>query len=376
MSNDPAGPDDTPGHFVPPHSQPSRDPQDTPRDLDRTGSSWPPAPPPDSVVRDAHAAGATSPFGERATPAPMTPTSPYDAFRNDPHAATTAPAPDAYRNFDDDVPGDDSDGYTPSYYDDPAERYADVPAALELAYTDADLGLSPRAYDRAYPYEVVQKRRRASTGARYRRVGRELAETVILALLIFFAVKAVIQNFRVEGASMEPTMHNNDYLLVNKALYFRFDISRLHDFLPFVPDSQDSDHHLFRAPRRGDVIVFRFPLDPSRDFIKRVIGVPGDTVEVHDEQVYINGAPLKEDYILATPNYTYGPKTVPHGMYFVLGDNRRNSFDSHAWGQSCSAQQQCDFVPEENIIGQAWVSYWPFDALGFVKNEDLKPQAP
>jgi signal peptidase I len=131
---------------------------------------------------------------------------------------------------------------------------------------------------------------------------------------------------------------------------------------------------LFRAPRRGDVIVFRFPLDPSRDFIKRVIGVPGDTVEVKDEKVYINGSPLKEDYIAATVNYTYGPRTVPPGMYFVLGDNRRSSYDSHSW--TCPQQQQCDFVPEENIIGQAWFSYWPLDTLGFVNNKVIKPLAP
>jgi signal peptidase I len=249
----------------------------------------------------------------------------------------------------------------------------ELPAALELEYGEHDLGLSPRAYERTIPYERIRRRRR---GARTRRVVRELVETVILALLIFFAVRAVVQNFRVEGASMEPTMTNDQYLLVNKAIYYRVDLGRLHDFLPFLPGDDEGDRHLFRAPRRGDIVVFRFPLDPDRDFIKRVIGVPGDTVEVKDETVYINGSPLKEDYILSPPNYTYGPKTVPAGMYFVLGDNRRNSFDSHAWGSSCTAQQQCDFVPEENIIGQAWLSYWPFDALGLVDNEDVKPQAP
>jgi|GEM_PF-102589 len=262
----------------------------------------------------------------------------------------------------------------PSYdYTDPAERYADVPASLELAYTNADLGLSPTAFERAYPYESVGKPRR-SAGDRLRRVARELAETVILALLIFFAVKAVVQNFRVEGASMEPSLATNQYLLVNKAIYFRVNMDRIHKFLPFIPGDNGQPRHLFRAPRRGDVIVFRFPLDPSRDFIKRVIGVPGDTVEVKDEKVYINGSPLKEDYINATPNYTYGPKTVPAGMYFVLGDNRRFSYDSHSW--TCPQQQQCDFVPEENIIGQAWFSYWPLNTLGFVNNKVIRPLAP
>ena len=256
------------------------------------------------------------------------------------------------------------------------DRYADVPASLELAYTPADVGLSARAYERAVPYETIERQRRSTSGTRARRVGRELVETVILALLIFFAVKAVVQNFRVEGSSMEPSMHNNQYLLVNKALYFRVNLDKVHDYLPFIPGDDGQERHVFRAPRRGDVIVFRFPLDPSRDFIKRVIGAPGDTIEVKDETVFVNGSPLKEDYIKEKPNYTYAAKTVPPGMYYVLGDNRRNSFDSHAWGTSCTPQQQCDFVPEENIIGQAWVSYWPWADLGLINNEKIRPQAP
>jgi signal peptidase I len=259
------------------------------------------------------------------------------------------------------------------YYDAYDDPYGDVPASLELAYTTADLGLSPRAFERSFPYE---KRRRHAQGARLRRVGRELAETVILALLIFVAVRAVVQNFRVDGQSMEPTMSDSDYLLVNKAIYFRVDMDRIHKFLPFIPGDGEDDRHLFRAPERGDVIVFRYPQDPSRDFIKRVIGVPNDTVEVRDGMVYINGSPLEEDYILARPDYAYGPKTVPAGHYFVLGDNRRNSFDSSKWGASCRPEQTCDFVPEENIIGQAWLSYWPFDTLGLIGHRDLKPSAP
>jgi signal peptidase I len=259
----------------------------------------------------------------------------------------------------------------------PTDPLADVPAALELSYTSADVGLGPDAYNRAFPYERADEmRRKQEAGARFRKYGRELVETVVLALLIFFAVKAVIQNFRVEGASMEPSLYNEQYLLVNKAIYFRMDFDRIHDWLPFIPGDGGEDRHLFRAPRRGDVVVFKFPLDPDRDFIKRVIGVPGDTVEVREGQVFINGSPLVEPYVLATPDYSYGPKTVPPGHYFVLGDNRRNSFDSHSWGTNCRAEQVCDFVPEENIIGQAWVSYWPFDTLGFVNNTTLKPQAP
>ncbi|MDP9236086.1 MAG: signal peptidase I [Chloroflexota bacterium] len=257
-----------------------------------------------------------------------------------------------------------------------SDPYSDVPASLELAYTAADLGLTPGAYDRAIPYGDAARNRRSGSGLRVRRIGRELVETVILALLIFFAVKAVVQNFRVEGSSMEPSLHTEQYLLVNKALFFRVNMDKVHDVLPFVAGDNGQKRHLFRAPRRGDVIVFKYPGDPTRDFIKRVIGVPGDTVEVHDETVYINGSPLTETYIKDRPNYTYAPKTVPPGNYWVLGDNRNNSFDSHAWAGSCSATQQCDFVPEENIIGQAWVSYWPFDTFGFVNNRIVKPSAP
>jgi signal peptidase I len=140
----------------------------------------------------------------------------------------------------------------------------------------------------------------------------------------FVSAQSAVHWFKVEGASMEPAYSNGQTLTIVK-----------HDTV-----------------KRGDVIVFRFPLDPSRDFFKRVIGMPGDTVEVKSEKVLINGEQLMENYILATPNYSYGPKKVPPGMYFVLGDNRRNSYDSHAWGNSCPAQQQCDFVPKGNIIGQ------------------------
>jgi signal peptidase I len=332
MSNDPAGPDFTPG---------LSDAEPDERQFDS-------APTPEPQPR-AETGGV--PSAEAAALAPPAP-------------------PPAPASLDESEP---LDAPQPQPYLEPGDRYADVPASLELAYTTADLGLSPNAYERAFPYESEPRKRR-NTGERARRVARELAETVILALLIFFAVKAVVQNFRVEGASMEPSLQTNQYLLVNKAIYFRVDMDRIHKFLPFIPGDNGESKHLFRAPRRGDVIVFKFPLDPSRDFIKRVIGVPGDTVEVKDETVYINGSPLKEDYIAQTPNYTYGPKTVPPGMYFVLGDNRRYSYDSHSW--VCPQQQVCDFVPESDIIGQAWFKYWPLDILGFVNNKVIKPSAP
>lgn len=348
MSYDPTGPDDSSGHPFPADQDPAQS----------AAERGPVAPAPQAAVPAAEAAMA-SPDAPAVAPPGAAPWQPSPA--TPPVAQPWQPASPEYR-----------------YVDAPdGDRYMDVPASLELSYTTADLGLSPGAYQGAIPYENVERRRRPSSGTRARRVGRELVETLILAVLIFFAVKAVVQNFRVEGSSMDPSLHTDQYLLVNKALYFRVNMNKVHDILPFIPgDDNGQKRHLFRAPRRGDVIVFKYPGDVSRDFIKRVIGVPGDTVEVKDEKVYVNGSPLKEDYIKAAPNYTYAPKTVPPNSYWVLGDNRNNSFDSHAWGQSCQPSQQCDFVPEENIIGQAWLSYWPRAAFGFVNNKIIKPSAP
>ena len=200
------------------------------------------------------------------------------------------------------------------------------------------------------------------------RLVRELAETAILALVIFLLVRAVVQNFQVEGKSMEPTLETGWYLLVNKALYWEIDLGTVDKFLPFLDPGDDPTRYIFRGPRRGDVIVFRAPDStpgaPERDFIKRVMGLPGDTVLIKDCTVYINGEPLKETYIASEPTYTYpsdgtGPVTVPEGQYFVLGDNRNNSSDSHSWGM----------LPKENIIGQAWIVYWPFHNFGLLNNK-------
>ena len=197
---------------------------------------------------------------------------------------------------------------------------------------------------------------------RMRRASWELVQTLFLAALIFLAVRAMAQNFRVEGSSMEPSLHDGQYLLVNKAVYFKIDLDRMSRFLPFVGDGGDQPlRFLFRSPKRGDVIVFRYPRDPDRDFIKRVIAVPGDVVRIEDGVVTVNGTTLEEPYIEDIPSYDFDEQVVPEGGYFVLGDNRSNSYDSHAWG----------FVPEENIIGQAVFSYWPIEELGGVGNRKI-----
>lgn len=162
-------------------------------------------------------------------------------------------------------------------------------------------------------------------------VFRELLETAVLTLAIFLVVRVALQNFKVEGQSMDPNLHNNEYILVNKVDY------------------------LIHSPERGDVIVFRaIPAgQPDKDFIKRVIGLPGELVAVQNQTVYINGRPLHEPYIDAAhrPSYTFSAKRVPTGDYFVLGDNRNDSFDSSKWPST--------WLPRTDIIGKAWVSYWP-----------------
>lgn len=191
---------------------------------------------------------------------------------------------------------------------------------------------------------------------------RELAETLLLAALIFLAVRASFQNFRVDGASMQPSLQNGEYLIVNKLAYASVDLGPF-DWLPFVNADEDGTT-LWGNPQRGDVIVFRAPTDTNRDFIKRIIGVPGDTVEIDDSngEVRVNGELLDEPYIqgkttcqractVVIPQRGTADSRAECGSeacYFVMGDNRQNSSDS----------RQDWLVPEENIIGKALITYW------------------
>jgi signal peptidase I len=213
--------------------------------------------------------------------------------------------------------------------------------------------------DAAYDWPVEPERR--SPWPRVRKLGVELVQTLVLAALLFFAVRAVAQNFRVEGSSMEPGLHNGQYLLVNKAVYYKINFNTLARYLPFVDAKEEDERFLFHQPRRGDVIVFRFPGDTSRDFIKRVIGVPGDAVEITGGNVIVNGIALDEPYALGRIPTEYSRQIVPPHSYFVLGDNRNNSSDSRTWG----------YVPEGNIIGKAALSYWPLENLGGVGNHSI-----
>ena len=183
-----------------------------------------------------------------------------------------------------------------------------------------------------------------------RAVIRELFETVILALLIFLALHLSIQNFRVQGPSMRPTLEEGEYVIVNKLVYTRFQPKELAKLVPFLDFDVDRLVFPFQSPHRGDVIIFRFPRDQSRDFVKRVVGVPGDRLTVEGRQLFVNGEVL-EGTSVSEGNRSNIPDQVPPDTYFVLGDNRRSSLDSRDWGP----------VPAANIIGRAWISFWPFD---------------
>ena len=180
---------------------------------------------------------------------------------------------------------------------------------------------------------------------------RELIETAILALLIFIALQASIQNFRVEGSSMEPTLKGGQYLLVNKLIYFNLSPGDLRRLLPFNTVDRSEALFAFHPPRQGEVIIFHFPRDVTRDFVKRVIGVPGDEVEIRRGTVFVNGQSLDEPYITHPSEASTARLIVPPGSLFVLGDNRMASNDSRDWG----------FVPAENVVGRAWVGYWPLN---------------
>lgn len=163
-------------------------------------------------------------------------------------------------------------------------------------------------------------------------------KTIGLSVILALGIRHFVAEARyIPSGSMEPTLQINDRLIVEKVSYY------------------------FNSPQRGDIVVF-WPTDQLKEqtpqlkdaFIKRVIGLPGEEVEVRGGTVYVDGQALREEYIAAPPDYLWGPEVVPEDSYLVLGDNRNNSYDSHYWG----------FVPRENIIGRAVVRFWPPGRVG------------
>lgn len=187
--------------------------------------------------------------------------------------------------------------------------------------------------------EVEERRGRARQAAapsgKKKSFARELAETIVIAVLLAVVIRTfVIQAFKIPSGSMLHTLQIGDHILVNKFIY------------------------RFNEPGRGDVIVFLFPEDESRDFIKRIIGLPGETMEIRNRVVHIDGKPLAERYVTFqgaggfgnphTPFENFGPVHIPPGKLFVMGDNRDSSMDSRAWG----------FLDRSKIRGKAMIIYW------------------
>lgn len=173
-------------------------------------------------------------------------------------------------------------------------------------------------------------------GAAVLELVKTVAGAAVLALLI---MTFVARAFTVEGNSMLPTLHNGERLMVDKLTY------------------------RFREPQRGDIVVFRYPLDPREHYIKRIVGVPGDVVQVLDGRVYLNGTPLEEDYLASPTLGRFGPVQVPPRHYFVLGDNRNNSEDSR--------DPRLGFIPRELIEGRAVWRYWPLTRMSLITRPEV-----
>lgn len=172
-----------------------------------------------------------------------------------------------------------------------------------------------------------------STRGKVARFFVDVVETLVFSLLLFALINTLTARIRVDGLSMEPTLHSGEFVIVNRLAY------RLGE------------------PEIGDVIVFHPPNDPEQEYIKRVIGLPGDEVVIADQQVMVNDQLLVEPYIAAAPRYE-SSWIIPEGSLFVLGDNRNNSSDSHSWGP----------VPLENVVGKAVIVYWPPSEWGLVEH--------
>jgi signal peptidase I len=194
---------------------------------------------------------------------------------------------------------------------------------------------------------------------------REILETIIFALLVFLLVQAVSRNYKVQSISMQPNLYEGQYLVVNRLVYARSGaIDLLHKTAGKIEPARRVLDAVFHSPQRGEVLVFVPVTNTKPDLIKRVIGIEGDKVELKQGQIYINDKPVEEPYIRPAPMQSFGPVVVGKDQLFVMGDNRGNSSDSRVFGM----------LPIKNVIGKAWLRYWPPSAWGFIRHHNLAQQ--
>lgn len=185
----------------------------------------------------------------------------------------------------------------------------------------------------------------------------ELVQVLVLAVLMVIVIRNFVQNYRIDGISMEPNFHDGQFLIVNRFAY----CPGIYLEAPVVNRKLFEKRWCVRAPTRGDVVIFEYPRDPSRDFIKRVIGLPGETVEIQQGEVYINGVHMPQPFGPNPGSYSAAPIVVGPDEVYVMGDNRNNSSDSHLWGP----------LKQELIIGEALISYWPPQHWSLIPQYDL-----
>ena len=216
--------------------------------------------------------------------------------------------------------------------------------------------------------ELTPSAASAPAAASSGRAVREVLETLLLAALIFIGVRLVVLNFRVDGESMVPNLHDQEMLLVDRNAYVHFDAGVIDALLPGDQTAGGAWWYPFGPPQRGDIIVFNPPVNSNKPYIKRIVGLPGDHVTFDGGSVVVNGVPLDEPYLdqrTRCGKSEHCDVVVPAGDLFVMGDNRGNSSDSRVFGP----------VPIDSVIGKAWLGYWPLDAVGFVPHHDY-PEVP
>jgi signal peptidase I len=242
-----------------------------------------------------------------------------------------------------------------------------APPVVELLPERARSAGAPAPTDTVTPSHVRTSAARLTQRVRPRAVASELAQGIVASVVLIVVIHLFVQNFRVDGISMQPNFAAGEALIVDRTAYLSMDSTPLSRFAPADPGAAS---YVFGAPQRGEVVVFRAPPEPDTDYIKRVIGLPGESILIQHGRVFVNGQVLEEPYIRFPADYVFPgngePVTVPAGTYFVLGDNRPESFDSHTgW-----------VVPASNLIGRAWLRYWPPSAWGVVNAGNWSLDAP